>query len=167
MELSGQFHAPPLYPQYPLYTRLGGPQNWSGSYREEKCILHLLGIKSQFLSLPDYSLVTVPTEPSCLCTKKHCRFLFHYCKANIFKIMVFWNLKLCSLVDKYQYFRRTCCLHLAGWRMLIPEYGGSRLLFTCLPNCMASSHRKPQPFIKIITLFDKRKVLMTNIYIMR
>jgi hypothetical protein len=35
MEMSGQFHAPTALSQYPLNSRLGGPQNRSESYAEE------------------------------------------------------------------------------------------------------------------------------------
>jgi hypothetical protein len=30
------------------------------------------------------------------------------------KIFVFWNVVVCSVVDIYQYFGFTCCLHLQG-----------------------------------------------------
>jgi hypothetical protein len=36
MEMSGQLHTPDAFPRYPSDKRLGGPQNWSGSWREEK-----------------------------------------------------------------------------------------------------------------------------------
>jgi hypothetical protein len=41
MEVSGQFHVPPLYtqrksPQYPLDRRLDGPHSWSGRTGEKK-----------------------------------------------------------------------------------------------------------------------------------
>jgi hypothetical protein len=55
-------------PQYPLDGRLGGPQNWSGCYGEEKNLLPLLGIKLQFLGRPAHSLVTILTELSRLLT---------------------------------------------------------------------------------------------------
>jgi hypothetical protein len=34
------------------------------------------------------------------------------------KINVFWNVILCNLVDVYQRFGGTCCLHLKGRRAM-------------------------------------------------
>ena len=44
-------------PQYPLNSKLGGPQNWSGSFGEETHILPLLGFK---LDVSACSLVATP-----------------------------------------------------------------------------------------------------------
>jgi hypothetical protein len=50
MEVGGQFHARPLYPQgksprYPLYRRLGGPKSRSGHDGKEKNSQPLPGLE--------------------------------------------------------------------------------------------------------------------------
>jgi hypothetical protein len=65
---SGQLHAPAALPQgkgpqYPLYTRLGGPQNRSGRCGQENNLLSLPGIEPR-LSSP--SPVAVAIELSCI-----------------------------------------------------------------------------------------------------
>jgi hypothetical protein len=67
MEMSGQFHDPAALPpgkqpRYPLYRGLGGPQSWSGRYKEENNLLPIPGIKSRLLGRPARSLVPIPTE---------------------------------------------------------------------------------------------------------
>jgi hypothetical protein len=53
----------PSSPRYPLYKRLGGPQNRTGCY-EEKNLLPLQGIEPRLLGRPPRSLVAIPTELS-------------------------------------------------------------------------------------------------------
>jgi hypothetical protein len=47
--------------KYPLCKEMGGLQEWSGYFREEKDLLPLLGIKLWILSRPGLSLVAVHT----------------------------------------------------------------------------------------------------------
>jgi hypothetical protein len=69
MEVSGQVHGPAALPpgsstRYPLYKRLGEPQDLYGYYGEEKNLLPLPEIEPRFLGRPARSLVDVPTELS-------------------------------------------------------------------------------------------------------
>jgi len=51
-------------PWYPLKRRLGGPQTRFGRCGEEKYLLSLTVIETQLSGCSDYSLLTIPTEPS-------------------------------------------------------------------------------------------------------
>jgi hypothetical protein len=42
---------------------------------------------------------------------------FEVPKAMTMNIIVFWDMIQCSVVDRYQHFGETCCLHLLGKRV--------------------------------------------------
>jgi hypothetical protein len=76
MEVIGQLHAPPLYPQekipwYPLDRRLGGPQSRSGGGGEEKNSQPLLGLSfskvdsSGFFLLEAYKIHSLSEKKKC------------------------------------------------------------------------------------------------------
>ena len=45
---------------------VGGPQSWFGCFGEEKQLLALSGVKSQFLGLPTHGAVIIPCALPCL-----------------------------------------------------------------------------------------------------
>jgi hypothetical protein len=74
MQVSDQLYTPDTLPrgkspQYALDKSLGGPQSRFGSCAEKKDLLPLPRIEPRFLIHPSHSLVTMPTELSCLLGK--------------------------------------------------------------------------------------------------
>jgi hypothetical protein len=62
VDINGQLHTPPALPDYPLESRLSGSQTWFECPGEEKNLLPLLEIESQFFHSLAHGLVTIPVE---------------------------------------------------------------------------------------------------------
>jgi hypothetical protein len=56
-----------------------------------------------------------------LCTTNKLGIRFEAIKADSVKITIIWDVIQCSLVDKYQRFRETFCIHVQGRRVKIKE----------------------------------------------
>jgi hypothetical protein len=59
------------------------------------------------------------------------------------KMMVFWDVMLCSLIEKYQCIERTCCLHIQGRHLKMKtEAAGSSETF--VPIYQTGWHHIPE-----------------------
>jgi hypothetical protein len=83
MEVNGQFYSLTALPTWKV--PLGGPQNLSGQFGEEKGLLPLLGIEPQFLIHPAPNLVTILTE----LTWHFALFETHMCPYQFHPLMIY------------------------------------------------------------------------------
>jgi hypothetical protein len=66
-----------------------------------------------------------------------------------YQVTFFWDVMSCILIDCYQRFGRTCCLHLQS-RRACHEDGSSMFHWTCVMICQAIWHHIPEESIFIV-----------------